>query len=457
VAQSVIDVAAIIDSRRLGLFVWKVVLFSFLLTLVDGFDFGVVSYAAPAIIKAWGVNDMAALGAVFSAGIGATFFGAPVFGWIGDRYGRKRAILWSCLIMAIFSLAVMWATNLGELAILRFLTGLGVGGLLPNVIALTAEFAPKRYRATLVTVMSTGLTLGAALPAFVARWIMPLYGWPALFLAGVLVTLVATVLAWIGLPESIKYLVLRGDRRQTVERFLRRLEPGIGDLTAAEFTLSHEKKLGKFSLAQLFGDGLGPVTPLIWLLAICNSATFYFVMQWLPTVMDAAGIKNSQFTLTYFTVGGTLGGLAIARLLDRFGFAPFSGLFLLAIPFTCLIGYAAKVSEPVLMAVIFFSGFCLLGLQFGIMTASGLIYPTAIRSNGVGWTVAIGKVGAVAGPIVAGYLIAMHLPIEQLYLLLAAPLLIAMLAAFVVARLYFARYQSHDLNARDLAVSQGRD
>ena len=453
-AERAINITTFIDERRLSWFNWQVVLLGFLLMLVEGFDGGVISYALPAMIKDWGVTDMAALGAAVSIGIGATFVGAMAFGWIGDRYGRKLAILSACFGVAISTMATIWATNLGELATLRFFVGLGIGGLMPNIGALNAEFAPKRHRATLVSTMSTGLALGAALPAFVARWMIPLYGWQVLFLVGVCITLAACVIAWIWLPESIKYLVLRGDRRQTVERTLRHLEPSIGDLASTEFTLSQEKKLGKFSPAQLFNDRLGLITPLIWLLAICNTATFYFVTTWLPTVMHIAGVGGSYFTLTYFYVGGTLGGIVIGRPLDRIGLLPFCLLFLLAIPLTCSMGYVAQYSELLLMAVVFFSGFCLLGLQFGINTVSALIYPTAIRSNGSGWTIAIGKVGAVAGPIIGGYLIGIHLPIRELYFLLAVPLSVAALAAFIVARLNFARYQSHDLNARELATSR---
>jgi len=452
VARRTVDITTFIDERRLSWFNWQVVLLGFLLLLVEGFDAGVISYAIPAIIKDWEITDMAALGGVVSAGIGASFVGAMAFGWIGDRYGRKLAILSACLSVGVFTMAAVWTKNLGELAILRFLGGLGIGGLMPNIIALVTEFTPKRHRATLATVMSTGLALGAALPAFVARWMIPLYGWQVLFLVGVCITLAACVIAWIWLPESIKYLVLRGDRRQTVERTLRHLEPSIGDLASTEFTLSQEKKLGKFSPAQLFNDRLGLITPLIWLLAICDAATFYFVTAWLPTVMHIAGVKGSYFTLTYFCVGGTLGGIVIGRLLDRIGLLPFCLLFLLAIPFTCSIGYAAQYSELLLMAVVFFSGFCLLGLQFGITTVSALIYPTAIRSNGSGWTIAVGRIGAMAGPIIGGYLIGIHLPIQELYLSLAVPLSVAALAAFIVARLNFARYQSHDLNAHEIST-----
>lgn len=448
--MALIDITQFIDERRLGWFNWKVVLFGFFLTLFEGFDGGTVAYVSPVIVKEWGITDMKALGFTFSLGLAATFIGAPLFGWIADRHGRKRAIVISALLVSLMSLATMAAGNLVQLAALRFITGVGIGGLMPTIIALNAEYAPKRYRATLITVMFTGLTLGAGLPGTVAGWLMVRYGWQSLFLLGGIVTLGITVVSALWLPESIKYLVLRGDRHRDVARLVGELAPGT-DLAGARFVISDERSPSGFSPRLLFSDGLRFITPLLWVLAICNTGTFYFVTTWLPTVLHSSGIPltRSGLALTFFQVGGTLGGLSIARPLDRMGLMPVCLLFLLAIPITCSIGFAAQWSETALMVAVFLAGFTLLGLQFGINATSALIYPTAFRANGSGWTFAVGKIGSVTGPIVAGVLIGMNLPIQQLYLFLAVPLTVATLAAFTLARLYFIRFHGMGLNRRD--------
>jgi len=449
-----IDVTQLIDRRRLGWFNWKVVLFGFFLTLFEGFDGGTVSYVSPVIIKEWGIVDMRALGLTFSLGLAATFVGAPLLGWIADRYGRKPAIVTSALLVSLTSLATMAASNLVQLAVLRFITGIGIGGLMPTIIALNAEYAPKRYRATLITVMFTGLTLGAGLPGTVAGWLMAHHGWQSLFLVGGIITLLITAVSALWLPESIKYLVLHG-RHRDASRLVAELAPGT-DLAAARFIVSEERAPRGFSPRLLFTDGLRFITPLLWLLAICNTGTFYFVTTWLPTVLHSSGIPltRSALALTFFQVGGTAGGLSIARPLDRIGLMPVCVLFLLAIPITISIGYAALWSQTALMVAVFLAGFTLLGLQFGINATSALIYPTAFRANGSGWTFAIGKVGSVTGPLVAGFLIGMHLPIQQLYLFLAVPLTVATLAAFVLARLYFVRFHGMALNRRDAIAAE---
>ena len=273
-----------------------------------------------------------------------------------------------------------------------------------------------------------------------------------MFYIGGAVTLTIAVVAALRLPESIKYLVLRGDRHAAVARLVAAIVPHGIDVATARFTVSDERQATKFRPKLLFSDGLAFITPLVWTLAICNTGTFYFVTSWLPTVLTSSGIPltRAAFALTFFQIGGTIGGLAIARPLDKIGLMPVCALFVIAIPIACFIGYAAGWSETALIITVFLAGFSLLGLQFGINATSALIYPTAFRSNGAGWTFAMGKCGSVVGPIVAGYLISTHLPIRQLYMFLALPLGLAAVAAFVLARLYYVRFQGMGLNRHDL-------
>jgi MFS transporter, AAHS family, 4-hydroxybenzoate transporter len=175
-ANQTIDVTALIDDRKVDRFNAKLIILCFFIILFDGYDIGAAAFAGPALVKEWGVTNMAALGPVFSASLLGILFGSPIFGWIGDRYGRNKAIVGSCLVIGVFTFSAMWAHSLEQLTYLRFFAGIGIGGMLPNVIALTAEYSPKRARATFVIIMFTGITFGGALPGPISNWLMPTHG-----------------------------------------------------------------------------------------------------------------------------------------------------------------------------------------------------------------------------------------------------------------------------------------
>ena len=452
-----LDITRFIDERKMTWFNAKIVILCFFIILFDGYDIGAVGYAGPSLVKAWGITSMAELGTAFSAGLFGILFGSPIFGWIGDHYGRIKALVVSCLVIGIFSLATMTATDLSSLIVLRFLTGIGIGGMLPNVIALNAEFAPRRARATMIIVMFTGITFGGAVPGPIAREFVPTYGWQVLFFIGGVAPLVMAILALLFLPESIKYLAVKTDRRDKVERMLRSMTPSVQFGAGTRFVVSDEQVYKAFRPSQLFADGLQWITPLLWICFICNLMSFYFVNSWLPTVLTAAHMPMSTAVLstTIFQIGGTLGGLSLSRPIDKMGLAPVCVLFVISLVVAPFLGYAAG-ADWLLWTAIFFSGFTLLGLQFGLNATSALIYPTSIRSNGSGWAFAVGRFGSVAGPIVAGVLIGMKLSIEHLFLFLLVPLSIGLICSIILARLYFARFHGMGLHRRDTLEEAAR-
>jgi len=438
-----IDISRLIDDRRINGFNVRLVLFSFFIILFDGYDIGAAAFAAPYLIKDWGITNMAELGPLFSASLFGILFGSPLFGWISDRYGRKVAVIGASLVFGVFTLAAALTTSLEQLVVVRFLAGVGIGGLPPTLIALNAEYAPKRMRATLVIIMFTGITLGGAVPGLIASWLAPQYGWQVLFYIGGILPILAALTLAAALPESLKFLVLRDKARAQIVKLVRALNPAATITDDTRFVVGDERAYGQFRMKQLFGDGLKYLTPLLWLLFICNQMAFYFTNSWLPTVLTSANIPTSHAALatSLFQVGGTLGGLALARPMDTLGMSPVAALFLLSLPIVGSLGYTTG-SEPLLMTMAFLAGFCLLGLQFGINAMSGLIYPTAFRSNGSGWAFAVGRAGSVAGPIIGGLLIAMKLPLQTVFLLLLIPLGIGAIASLVMTRLYTARFGS---------------
>lgn len=441
-----IDITRLVDDRRLNWFNWQVVLACFFVAIADGYDISAAAFAGPSLVKAWHIQSMASLGPAFSASLFGIFFGSPIFGWLGDRFGRKRAIIASCLVIGVFTLLCARAASLDELIYLRFLAGIGIGGMLPNIVALNAEYAPKRFRATLIIIMFTGVTFGASLPGPIAAWMLPTYGWPIIFIIGGLLPLATALGVSLAAPESLKFLMLRAHNIATVRKILRRLEPTLAIDDSTEVTLTAEPRPRTFHPGLLFGNGLAAVTALLWVMFVCNQLAFYFVNSWLPTVLVQASIPlaHAAMATTLFQIGGTVGGLVLSRPLDRHGFGPVAILFVVAIPTTMLIGYAS-VDETLLMLVVFASGFSLLGLQFGLNAASAMIYPTAFRSSGSGWAFAVARLGAVAGPILAGYLIASHMPIQSLFLVLGIPLAIGLAAAMAMTGAYQRRFARNSM------------
>jgi MFS transporter, AAHS family, 4-hydroxybenzoate transporter len=451
-AEPTIDVARFVDEQKFGAFHVKLLILSFFIVLFDGYDIGAAPFAAPSWIKAWGIADRAALAPVLASSLIGILFGAPILGFIGDVFGRKKAIIISCLVFGGFTLIGAWANSLEAMWWLRFLAGIGIGGLMPNLIALNAEFAPRRLRATMIILMFTGITFGGSVPGAIAAWLVPHYGWPIIFVIGGVAPLVMAAVAGVWLPESIKYLTVK-DRAAQVRRILAAIQPGAAVTPQTRFVLADERHATSFSPRLLFSDGLAAITPLLWLLFVLNLMGFYFLASWNPTLLASAQVSEGMAAIgtALFQIGGTIGGLTLSRPIDRNGFLPVTILFVIAVPVIASIGYVGSISSLLLMVVLVLGGFCVLGLQFGLNAASAMIYPTAVRSNGSGWAFGIGRFGSIAGPYVGGYLIARHMPIAQLYLLAAIPFALGAVACYVLTRLYYARFNGYGLGQRELA------
>jgi len=449
-----IDVARVIDDRRLDGFSWSLIIWSFLIIAFDGYDISAIGSAAPFVMKAWGASNPGVfIGTVISASLVGMLFGAPGLGYSGDAFGRKTAIVLSSVIFGIFTLACCWATSLEELRILRFLAGLGLGGMMPNLIALNAEFAPRRVRATLIIIMFCGITLGGAIPAAIAVYLVPSYGWQSIFFIGGVLPVIMAVLAVFFLPESLKYLVVRNKRAQA-EKLIRRLAPGGSVTPSTQFIIGDENKTSNsLSPHHLFTGGLALITPLLWLCFCMNLMGYYFLLGWMPTILRNTHVlspDDAQFAVVLVQIGGTVGALLLAQLMDKKGFVPVCVLFALAIPAVVSIGYFAESSKSLVMIAAFVAGFAILGLQFGLNAASGMIYPTAIRANGSGWAFGIGRFGSIVGPILGGYLIAQRLSLQQLFSWWCIPSCIGFLSCLMLIKVYRTRYKGLGLGQREV-------
>ena len=457
--QETLDITRFIDERKMSGFNAKVVIFCFFIMLFDGYDIGAVAFAGPSLVKAWRIEQHGgARHGVQRRASSASCSARRSSAGSATAMAAVRAIVASCMVIGMFSLLTMAAGSLTELIVLRFLTGIGIGGMLPNTIALNAEYAPRRvprdhdhrhvHRHHL-------RRRGAGAGRGLAR---ADYGWQVLFLIGGMAPLVVGLAAWLcgcRNRSSISSSRPGGATRPCASSG--RWIPRCGSTRARASSSPTRRSMRASARPSCSADGLRWITPLLWVCFICNLMSFYFLNSWLPTVLSAAHVPVSHAALStsVFQVGGTLGGLALSRPIDRMGLAPVCGLFVLSFLIAPFVGYAES-PEWLLMVAIFLAGFTLLGLQFGLNATSAMIYPTSIRSNGSGWAFAVGRFGSVAGPIVAGVLIGMRLSIEHLFLFLLVPLFIGTVCSFVLARLYYLRFEGMGLGRRDTMDAAGQ-
>lgn len=440
--QSVVQVSRLLDERGLSSFQITLIIWSFFLVLIDGYDIAAIAFAAPHLVKAWGVSPKA-LGPVFSASLVGILFGSAIFGWVGDRYGRKAALVASNLLFGVFTLAAAYATNLDQMFWLRLLAGLGIGGVIPNVVAINAESAPRRLRATLAIIAVGFVPLGGAIPGFVTAALVPQHGWPILFLIGGIAPIVIAIAAMVGLPESIKYMTLHEGLRGKLQKSIAAIAPGLKAPANARFVIEDEKQFPGFNPSYLFGQGLALITPLLWLLFALNLMGYFFLISWTPTLMTAAKLPPTTVALAgaSLQVGGTVGALVLCWWLQKHRFLAVSIMFVIAVPLVGAIGYAGLTSQTALLVTIFFAGFFVLGIQSAINVIGALVYPTSLRANGSGWELGIGRIGSIVGPLAGAALVG--LSVEKLYMWSALPFVAGAVVCFAIYRLNEARLAKH--------------
>jgi AAHS family 4-hydroxybenzoate transporter-like MFS transporter len=441
-----IDVRQLVDEQRIGIFNITIVVVSTLLMTCDGYDIFAAAFVAPELVKEWHVAP-SALGPFLTASVVGLLFGAPLLGYFGDRFGRKKAIIIGTLFYGGFTLLATPATSLHQLMVLRFVAGLGIGGVIPNVIALNAEFAPKRLRAAFIIITQFGIPAGQALGGMVSGLWVPAHGWRVVFFLGGVVPLLLTLVAYFLLPESIKYLVLQASRVAEVRRIATILRPELPHPEDAQFVIPSSAVTTGISPLKLFSAGLASMTALLWLVQIALQVANFFMISWLPLLLRSAGATRSHTAVStsLYSIGGMIGGTLMLFLVDRFGAIPIVAMFALGVPVVVRLGVPGLPTVVVLGAAAG-AGFCIISINFGMNAVMGMIYPTAIRSNGVGWTMAVGRIGSLSGSVLGGLLLGMHLSQRQLFLAPAIFLGIGAVLCALFLRLCIRRFRGYRLD-----------
>ncbi len=444
-----VDVQEFINSHKLSTYQLLIVALCFLTVAFDGFDTASAGFIAPAIRKQWTLSALQ-LAPIFGSGLFGLMIGALLFGPLADRFGRKPIL---CLSVAFFGVMCLWsayATSLRELILLRFLTGLGLGGAMPTAITMTSEFGPEKQRSLLVTSMFCGFTLGGASGGLVTSQILPLHGWQGVLLFGGAMPLaLVPVLIWL-LPESVRFLALSGRKQEQVARTLRRIAPQeVLDHTT--FTVLENKIKGS-PVRNLFSRDLMIGTVCLWLTFFMSLLVYYLLTSWLPTVINNTGIPLGMTALVaaVLPLGSTVGAVLIGRLMDRHSpCLVLASAYVIAAAFILLIGVASSL--PMLVFAVFGAGLGTGGSQTGANALAAAYYPTSNRVTGVSWALGIGRVGSIVGSMVGGVLLAMHLGLPVMFVLVAVPTIVAAFSMFGMGR-HEAALRSSDV-ARTLPSS----
>jgi MFS transporter, AAHS family, 4-hydroxybenzoate transporter len=416
-----IDIGEVLENRAVGGFQLMTLAFGCLILFVDGLDYSAVNVGAPAILRAFHA-ERSAMGLVFGWGYFGILVGSVLFGVIGDKYGRKPGLVLAVLAYSLPALITPFATSLEQLALFRFLAGIGIGGVVPNTIALLTETAPKRFRVTFVMIAFVGYSTGNASVAQIAAWLIPHFGWPVVFLAaGVAGTLLSIALILL-LPESIPFLAATRPDSPNLRRLAARAAPELAIGEASRFVLRSPAGEMHFSLKLLFSSYRRIVTPLLWIAFFAESLTFMTLSAWLTVILETAGLSPTQAALTfsYGALGAMIAILTIGRSIDRFGPRAAVVSALLAVGSIVYLG-SSGLTPLAITVVAILALACASATHQSLNGIVGGFYPTVIRGNGVGYATGMGRVAAIVGPVLVGYLMAAKAPLQQVLMFIAAP------------------------------------
>ena len=412
------------------------------INLLDGIDTQSIGVAAPLIAAGLGLK-MTEFGPIFSAALLGATLGAIGFGMLADRVGRKPLLIAALLIIGVFTLATAMAPSTHWLMIFRFLAGVGLGGATPCFIALTSEYAPQRSRAAWTTLMWAGFPFGAMIGAFLNSILIVHYDWRAIFYVGGVLPLILAVLLISLLPESLKFLVARSSKQAAARRVLRRM--GVSEIGPDTLLVADDDRV-RSSPMQVFSEGRALGTLLLWVPFFMGFGILTIAVLWTPTLLRMNGIPPTAtaFVVAFNGLGACIGQASAGYMIKRFGLiGMLVPAFILGAIATAGLGYGA--SSVALAAT--FIGLNGLFIGFGgagAIALAALIYPTAIRSTGVGLGMAMGRAGQMVGPLVAGALLQAGWQAGQIMTVVGAGAVIA--AAFIVLfKLWSVRHGSASL------------
>jgi AAHS family 4-hydroxybenzoate transporter-like MFS transporter len=409
-----IEIGQVIDERKLSFLQIIVIVMGFLVVWLDGYHLQSMGLVVPILAKQWSLKPSDFQLVISSALIGLALASAFIAS-MGDRLGRRSVLVISMAVIGISSIGTGYATGMMQLVIWRFFTGLGLGASVPNAIALTTDYVPARRRAVLVTVMFSGMTIGAFASGYIAPPIIAALGWRGIFTIVGAVPLLMSFLLAVTVPESVRLLIARVPDDPRIPKILARLAPEID----AQSVYVKKQEIKHQSVIELFSRSYMKGTLLLWFVFLVNMFILYFLVSWLPTLLSAQGWASFQAMRGTVMVqaGGVLGGLILSWRMDKGKTLPamISSYTITAIAF----GLFARLPSTglswwILLIVV---GGGISGGQFVLNALAASYYPPLIRATGVGWAYSIGRIGAVLSGFAGGLILERVAPFAVLEML----------------------------------------
>jgi len=440
-----IDVHKLADDAKFNGFHGLVLFWCALIIIFDGYDLAVAGIALPSIMKDMGVDPTKA-GFMVSSALFGMVFGAIFLGTLADKVGRRRVISICIALFSVFTSAAGLAQDPVTFAVLRFIAGVGIGGVMPNVVAEMTEYSPKKMRATLVTMMFSGYAVGGIVAALLGKGLIETYGWQSVFFAaGLPVILIPFIMK--SLPESMPFLLAKG-RSEELKVIASKIEPSYRPVVTDHFAVPSEDKADSAPIMHLFKEGRGFSTVMFWIAFFTCLFMVYALSSWLTKLMATAGYSlGSALTFVLvLNVGAMIGAVGGGWLADKFHIKyVLTAMYALAAISITMLGY--KMSTEALFVVVGLAGASTIGTQIVANAYTGQFYPMAIRSTGLGWALGVGRTGAILAPIVIGVLVGMNLPLQQNFIAIAIPAVIGLVAVLLIDHSRSASAHHQDVTA----------
>lgn len=436
--EKTVNINDVIDNATLKPFHHQVLFWCLLVIIFDGYDLVIYGVALPLLMEQWSLSPVQA-GMLASSALAGMMFGAMIFGALADKIGRKKVIMMCTAFFSGFTFLGAFAPSPTEFGILRFLAGLGIGGVMPNLVALTSEYAPKKMRATMVSIMFSGYAVGGIISALLGSYLVKDYGWEIMFyLAGI--PLMGFPIIWRYLPESLTYLV-KDNKQGLARHIVKKINPtlDVDDDTiltlneTAPTTKTDKPKQSAF--VQLFTEGRAFGTVMFWVAFFMCLLMTYTLSSWLPKLMLSAGysLKGSIMFLFALNVGAMIGAISGGYLADRFHLKPVI-VTMCALAAVSISALAINSPPIILYSLVAVAGATTIGTSILLYSYLAQYYPLHIRTTGIGCASAVSRIGAIVGPIITGMLLAMSLPHAYNFLAIGIPALIATVAMAVLKR-----------------------
>jgi AAHS family 4-hydroxybenzoate transporter-like MFS transporter len=430
--QAGVNVQTLLNEHPFSGFQWVIFALCFVIVLLDGFDTAAIGFIAPSLIGEWGVSKPA-LAPVLSAALFGLAAGAMVSGPLADRLGRKAVLVGSVAVFALACLASGFSPDLWTLAVLRFITGVGLGAAMPNAVTLMSEYCPDGRRATLTNAMFCGFPLGAAFGGFLAAWMIPHFGWRSVLVLGGVAPLVLLVLLVLLLPESVRHMVANHYPAERIRQVLARIAgPSVRGVQRFVMTESKPEVAAGSGMGVVLSRPYRVGTVMLWIAYFMGLVIFYALVNWMPVLFKEGGLdpKTSTLVAALFPLGG-VGAVAFGWLMDRFNANRIIAIgYALTAASIWWIGQTAGHLGWLVVAV-FLAGTIMNTAQSSMPALAAAFYPTRGRATGVAWMLGIGRFGGIAGSFLVAELSARHLGFSEIFTVVAIPGLIAT-AALVI-------------------------